>query len=56
MRLSGLLKLSALVAGIAQAAINPVEVRGRHFFDSVTKEPVCIKQVHFLITSNMFSI
>lgn len=22
-------------------AIHPIEVRGRHFFDSITKQPVC---------------
>jgi hypothetical protein len=24
-------------------AINPIEIDGRHFFDSVTKEPVSLK-------------
>lgn len=24
----------------AYAAINPIEIRGKHFFDSVTKKPV----------------
>lgn len=31
------------LGAVVQAAINPIEIKGKHFFDSVTKEPVCSK-------------
>jgi len=32
-----------LLAASGYGAINPIEIDGRHFFDSVTKEPVSLK-------------
>lgn len=41
------MKFANIVGSILSAipsvlgAIHPIEVRGRHFFDSITKQPVC---------------
>lgn len=36
----GLLIAATWVSAVL-GAINPIEVKGKHFYDSVTKEPVC---------------
>lgn len=36
-----------LFANSVLAAVNPIEIKGRHFFDSVTKEPFFIKGVDY---------
>lgn len=41
MLLQALAKWSAFLAGVS-ASVNPIEVHGRFFIDSITKEPVCI--------------